>query len=73
MTAQLVYNALSMAIRNQKPTQGLIVHTDRGSQYCGHTYRNTLEEYGFQGSMRKSVTALTIHQLKISGAYSKMN
>lgn len=46
-------NALKMAILNQKPQQGLIVHSDRGSQYCSHEYRNILEEYGFQGSMRK--------------------
>nr|WNL65256.1 hypothetical protein GPGIFMOB_00207 [Acinetobacter gerneri] len=33
MTAQLVCNALTMAIRNQKPTKGLIVHSDRGGQH----------------------------------------
>ncbi|EKU68070.1 integrase core domain protein, partial [Acinetobacter pittii] len=53
MTAQLVCNALNMAIRNQKPAKGLIVHSDRGSQYCSHEYRNILEQYGFQGSMSK--------------------
>ena len=53
MTAQLVCNALTMAIRNQKPPQNLIVHTDRGSQYCSHDYRNMLEQHGFQGSMSK--------------------
>lgn len=53
MTAQLVYNALTMAIRNQKPPHGLIVHSDRGSQYCSHEYRNMIEKYGFMGSMSK--------------------
>ena len=53
MTANLVCNALSMAIRNQKPPQGLIVHSDRGSQYCSHEYRNMIEKYGFKGSMSK--------------------
>ncbi|KCY03726.1 hypothetical protein J596_4543, partial [Acinetobacter baumannii 21072] len=28
------------------------MHSDRGSQYCSHEYRNILEQYGFQGSMR---------------------
>ncbi|EXE51831.1 integrase core domain protein, partial [Acinetobacter baumannii 1552865] len=28
-------------------------HSDRGSQYCSHEYRNILEQYGFQGSMSK--------------------
>ena len=53
MTTQLVCNALNMAIHNQKPTKRLIVHSDRGSQYCSHEYRNILEQYGFQGSMSK--------------------
>jgi Transposase and inactivated derivatives len=53
MTAQLVCNVLSMAIRNHKPSHGLIVHSDRGNQYCSHEYRNMLEKYGFQGSMSK--------------------
>lgn len=53
MTAQLVCNALTMAIRNQKPTKGLIIHSDRGSQYCSHEYRKILEKCDFQGSMSK--------------------
>ncbi|ALH96322.1 transposase [Acinetobacter equi] len=53
MTSQLVCNALSMAIRNHKPSQDLIIHFDRGSQYCSHEYRKILEKYGFQGSMSK--------------------
>jgi putative transposase len=53
MTAALVCNALSMVIRNHKPSQGLIVHSDRGSQYCSHEYRNMIEKYEFQGSMSK--------------------
>lgn len=53
MTAHLVCNALKMAILNQKLQQSLIVHSDRGNQYCSHEYRNILEDYGFQGSMSK--------------------
>jgi len=53
MTSQLVCNALSMAIRNHTPSRNLIVHSDRGSQYCSHDYRNMLEKYDFQGSMSK--------------------
>ena len=47
MTAPLVCNALSMAIRNQKPSQGLIVHSERGSQYCSPECRNMLGQYAF--------------------------
>lgn len=53
MTAQLVCDALHMAIRNQKLSRGLIAHSDRGSQYCSHEYRDMLEKHGFQGSMSK--------------------
>lgn len=53
MRAQLVCNALTMATRTQKPSRGLIVHSDRGSQYCSHEYRNMIKQYGFQGSMSK--------------------
>ena len=69
MTSQLVYNALNMAIRNQKPDKGLIVHSDRGSQYCSHEYRKILEKCGFQGSMSKYLRSillmhLIMHRLK---------
>lgn len=74
MTTQLVCNALTMAIRNQKPPQGLIVHSDRGSQYCSHEYRNMIEKYGFQGSMSKRGLAeyiphMTTHRLRAFGEY----
>ena len=64
MTTQLVCNALNMAIHNQKPTKELIVHSDRGSQYCSHEYRNILEQYGFQGSMSKRGDCYDIAPLK---------
>ena len=53
MTADLVCNALNMAIRNKKPNKGLIVHSDRGSQYCSHDYRNLIEHHKFKGSMSR--------------------
>lgn len=33
MTTELVKNALSHAVETQKPKEGLILHTDLGSQY----------------------------------------
>lgn len=47
MTAQLVCNALNTAIRNKRALKGLIVHSDRGTQYRSHEYRNMLEKYEF--------------------------
>jgi len=53
MTAELVCDALSMAIQNQKPLTGLIVHSDRGGQYCSHEYRKLIQKHEFLGSMSK--------------------
>ncbi|WP_087945602.1 IS3 family transposase [Psychrobacter sp. P11F6] len=51
MTADLVCRALNMAIKNKRPSQGLIVHSDRGSQYCSHAYHKIIEQHHFKGSM----------------------
>jgi transposase InsO family protein len=40
-----------MSIRNSKPTAGVILHSDRGSQYTSAGFRNTLAYYGFIQSM----------------------
>lgn len=53
MTADLVCNALKMAIWQRKPKRGLIVHSDRGSQYASHEYRKLLTMYGCIGSMSR--------------------
>ncbi len=51
MTADLVCKALNMAIKNKRPSQGLIVHSDRGSQYCSHAYHKIIKQHQFIGSM----------------------
>ncbi len=53
MTAELVCNALNMAIKNHNPEKGLIVHSDRGSQYCSNAYRQIIEKHDFVGSMSR--------------------
>lgn len=53
MKATLVCDALKMAIWQRKPRPGLIVHSDRGSQYASHSYRQLLKLYGFIGSMSR--------------------
>lgn len=50
-TADLVLNALRMAINNRKPSEGIIFHSDRGSQYTSNRFRNVLNHYGFLQSM----------------------
>lgn len=51
MTADLVTDALRMAIARKQPPQGLIVHSDRGSQYCSQAHRDIIDSHGFTGSM----------------------
>ena len=51
MTAELVCKALNMAIKNKRPSQGLIVHSDRGRQYCSHAYHKIIKRHQFAGSM----------------------
>ena len=53
MTAQLVCDALKMAIWQRRPDAGLIVHSDRGSQYASKAYRRLLKAHGFIGSMSR--------------------
>jgi transposase InsO family protein len=53
MKAQLVVDALRMAIWQRQPKPGLIMHTDRGSQYASHQYKNLLLAHGIQGSMSR--------------------
>ncbi|HSW71740.1 MAG TPA: DDE-type integrase/transposase/recombinase [Gammaproteobacteria bacterium] len=53
MTTKLVVDALQMAIWHRKRPQGVIIHSDRGSQYCSHEYQKLLAENGFICSMSK--------------------
>jgi len=53
MKAKLVNGALLMAIWKRKPAQGLIWHTDRGSQYASDSHRKILQQHGIEQSMSR--------------------
>lgn len=53
MPAELVCTALQMAIALRQPKPGLIVHTDRGSQYASQAYRDLLTRHGLVASMSR--------------------
>ena len=53
MNSQLVCDALTMAIWNRQPVEGLVCHSDRGSQYASKKYRKLLLKNGFLGSMSR--------------------
>ncbi len=51
MTRNLVSESLLRAVEAKRPAQGLIHHSDRGSQYCAYEYQQLLEGWGMQVSM----------------------
>jgi len=46
MPEELVTTALQRAFFAQPPTPDLLVHSDRGGQYCGNAYRALLHRHG---------------------------
>ncbi len=53
MKAKLVNDALLMAIWKRKPKNGLVWHTDRGSQYASESHRAILAEHHIIQSMSR--------------------
>lgn len=49
--ADLVVDALNMAMRTRKPEPGLVHHSDHGSQSTSIAFTNRLDESGILGSM----------------------
>lgn len=75
--ASFVLDALEQAIHDRKPMQGdgLIHHSDRGSQYLSITYTERLAEAGIEpsvgsvGDSYDNALAETINGLYINGLY----
>lgn len=53
MHAELVCAALQLAIAQRQPTPGLIVHSDRGSQYASALHQALLARHSLVGSMSR--------------------
>ena len=53
MPAALVCEALQMAIVQRNPARGLVVHSDRGTQYASIEHQALLDKHGFVGSMSR--------------------
>ncbi len=54
ITKELVLKALRMAITTRQPEEGLIHHSDRGSQYCSNNYIHKLNENNMKISMSRT-------------------
>lgn len=53
MTRQLVIDALTMAWFRRRPGEGMIFHSDQGSQYASSDFQALLRRYGMRGSMSR--------------------
>lgn len=53
ISEKLAVAALNQAIGRENPSAGLIVHTDRGSQYTSRAFQRALGEAGFTHSMSR--------------------
>ena len=51
LTRILVSESLCRAVAAKRPANGLLHHSDRGSQYCSHEYRDILGQFGLKASM----------------------
>lgn len=68
----LIIQAIKQAILNRRPSKGLIVHSDRGSQYAGNDFKAVLAGNEFVGSMSRkgdcwdnAVAESFFHTLKV--------
>lgn len=53
MPAELVCRALRMALNARQPKAGLLMHSDRGSQYASEEYQGLLRQHGLVCSMSR--------------------
>jgi putative transposase len=53
ITKDLVIKSLLMAETMKKPGEGLIHHSDRGSQYCSHDFVKLLDRFNMKASMSR--------------------
>ena len=51
--AELVSESLLMALREEHPGEGLIFHSDQGTEYASNLYRNVLIEHDIRASMSR--------------------
>ena len=73
---EMVLKALSRAVRARRPPRGLMIHSDRGIQYCCEGFREKIAEYGFIQSMSRkgncwdnAVSESLFRSLKTEWAY----
>ncbi len=53
MESRLVVDALALAVQRRLPDEGLLAHSDRGSQYASEHYQRLLAKHGITCSMSR--------------------
>jgi transposase InsO family protein len=53
LSEELAATALKQAVTREKPSEGLIHHSDRGRQYASYGYQGLLKRYGITPSMSR--------------------
>jgi transposase InsO family protein len=56
MTQQLMCDALTMAVFHRGFPRSVIIHSDRGSQYCSRAYQRLIKMMGLRCSMGRRAT-----------------
>jgi len=79
LTKDLVIKAFDMACGRRKPEEGLIFHSDRGSQYASEEFRKALVRMGFTSSMSgkgncydNAYAESLFHTIKIEEVYGNI-
>jgi transposase InsO family protein len=78
MTAQLVCEALQLALWRRKMPKGVMLHSDRGSQYCSGIFQNLMTKYHLICSMSgkgncydNACAESFFHSLKVEAIHGK--
>ncbi|MDP6651609.1 MAG: IS3 family transposase, partial [Gammaproteobacteria bacterium] len=50
---ETILDALKQAVRSRRPEPGLMIHSDRGVQYCCDGFRMAVDSHGFIQSMSR--------------------
>lgn len=58
MNLGLVTNTIKQAMKKEKVTSGITLHSDQGFQYTSLEYSNLIKEYGIKASMSRAGTPL---------------
>lgn len=79
MTKELAVDAMQMAINQREDFEGVIMHTDRGSQYCSNMFQKRLKDHGIRSSMSKkgdcydnACSESFFHTLKVEAIHGEL-